>query len=113
MRIAIALMLLGAAALPVAGSAADREAAGRKPAAHTVKMEATQFEPVLLTIRQGDSVTWVNEDPFPHTAASEAAGFGSPIILAGKSWTHTFGKKGEFDYVCTLHPTMKAKLRVE
>lgn len=113
MRIAIALMLFGAAALSVAGRAAGREASTTKPAVHTVTMEATQFEPVVLTIRPGDSVTWVNEDPFPHTAASEAAGFGSPVILAGKSWTHTFQKKGAFDYVCTLHPTMKAKLRVE
>ncbi|HEX7088060.1 MAG TPA: plastocyanin/azurin family copper-binding protein [Vicinamibacterales bacterium] len=113
MRIAIALMLFGAAALSAAGSAAGRDAVSTKPAGHTVTMEATSFAPVVLTIRQGDSVTWVNKDPFPHTAASGAAGFGSPIILAGKSWTHTFEKKGEFDYVCTLHPTMKAKLRVK
>ncbi|HEY8537209.1 MAG TPA: plastocyanin/azurin family copper-binding protein, partial [Vicinamibacterales bacterium] len=101
MRIALVLILFSAA-LSAAWSA-DRPAVSRKPATHTVAMEATQFAPADLTIRAGDSVTWVNRDPFPHTAASEAAGFGSPVILAGKSWTHTFEKKGTFDYVCTLH----------
>ena len=85
----------------------------RKPATHTVTMEATGFEPAVLTIKAGDSVVWVNKDPFPHTATSKAGGFDSQVILAGKSWSFTPSKKGEFAYVCTLHPTMKATLRVK
>ncbi len=85
----------------------------RKPATHTVTMEATQFQPTVLTVAAGDSVVWVNKDPFPHTATSKPGGFDSQVIVAGKSWTFTPSKKGEFAYVCTLHPTMKATLRVK
>ena len=55
---------------------------------------------------------WVNKDLVPHTATSEAGGFDSQMIEAGKSWTYTVRKKGDLAYICTYHPTMKAMLRV-
>ena len=73
-------------------------------------MEAVSFQPEALTVRVGDSVVWVNKDPFPHTAT--ASSFDSKVILAEKSWKHTPKAPGEFPYVCILHPTMKATLRV-
>jgi plastocyanin len=73
-------------------------------------MEAVSFQPAVLTVRAGDTVAWVNHDPFPHTAT--AARFDSKDIPAGGRWTHTFKTPGELPYVCTLHPTMKATLRV-
>jgi plastocyanin len=81
-----------------------------KPATHRVVMEAVSFQPEVLTVRAGDSVVWVNKDPFPHTAT--AKGFDSKVILPEKSWKHTPKATGEFPYVCILHPTMKATLRV-
>jgi plastocyanin len=86
-----------------------------KPATHTVVMEGTAFQPDVLTINAGDTVVWVNKDFFPHTVTSESGGFDSKSIDAGKSWKYvsTSKKKGEFGYVCTLHPTMKATLRVK
>ena len=77
---------------------------------HAVVMEAVAFQPAVLTVRAGDAVAWVNRDPFPHTATG--AGFDSKDIPAGGRWAHTFKTPGEFPYVCTLHPTMKATLRV-
>ena len=58
-------------------------------------------------------MVWVNKDPFPHTATSKAGGFDSGEIAAAKSWKFVAAKTGEFEYICTLHPTMKGKLRVE
>jgi len=58
-------------------------------------------------------VVWTNKDPFPHTATSTAAGFDSHPLAPGASFTFKATKKGEFAYVCTLHPTMKATLKVE
>ena len=74
-------------------------------------IEAVSFQPDVLTMRAGDSVVWLNRDPFPHTATSN--GFDSRIIAAGQSWRYTPKARGEFPYVCTLHPTMKATLRVK
>jgi len=46
----------------------------------------------------------------PPTTVSSA----DPGALAtGASWRYAAMKKGRFDYICTLHPTMKATLVVE
>jgi plastocyanin len=58
-------------------------------------------------------VVWTNNDPFPHTATSRAAGFDSGAIMPGKSFTFKATTRGEFPYVCTLHPTMTATLKVQ
>jgi plastocyanin len=81
-----------------------------RPATHRVVMEAVSFQPADLEVRVGDSVVWVNKDPFPHTATSEK--FDSKVILPEKSWKYTVRAAGEFPYVCILHPTMKGTLRV-
>jgi plastocyanin len=90
------------------GAAADAP----KPTTHTVTIDAVRFEPEALTIKAGDSVVWVNKDPFPHTVKSDRA-FESQPILSGQSWTTTVATRGELAYICTLHPTMKAVLRVQ
>jgi plastocyanin len=55
---------------------------------------------------------WTNRDSFPHTATSQAGGFDSDEIAAGRSWTYTAATAGEFTYLCTLHRGMKGTLRV-
>jgi plastocyanin len=84
-----------------------------KAATHTVAIDGTSFQPATLSVKIGDSVVWVNKDPFPHTATSVAGGFDSREIAPGKSWKYTATKQGEFAYVCNFHPTMKATLKVE
>ena len=104
----------------VAGAIALLALGSRRPApahaeakTHTVVIEGMRFAPEALTVTSGDSVVWVNKDLFPHTATSEAGGFDSQQIAASESWRHTFEKQGDFSYVCTLHPTMKAAVKVE
>ena len=84
-----------------------------KPQTHTVTMENMRFEPQSVTVARGDTVVWVNKDLVPHTATSKAAGFDSQVIQAGKSWRVTVRQRGDFAYLCTLHPTMTAILRVK
>jgi plastocyanin len=80
---------------------------------HTVSLEGVSFQPADLTVNVGDTVVWVNKDPFPHTATASGAHFDSKEIPAEKSWTYTPTAAGEFPYVCTYHPTMKGMLRVK
>jgi len=81
-------------------------------AMRTIEIDGTAFVPASLIVHRGDRVTWVNKDPFPHTVTAQGT-FDSGPIAAGKSWTWVADKAGTFDYVCTLHPTMKAKLVVQ
>lgn len=83
-----------------------------RSATHTVIIEGTRFEPETLSVRRGDSVVWTNKDPFPHTATALNGGFDSKNIAPNKSWRYKTKKSGVFPYFCTLHPMMKATLRV-
>jgi plastocyanin len=106
--VALAVVALGVLVLDAgAGQTA------RKPKTHTVVIEGTTFAPASLTVASGDSVVWLNKDPFPHTATSKAGGFDSQVIAAGESWKYVAQKKGDFAYLCTLHTTMKGVLRVK
>ena len=106
---ALALPLLPLIFLPAAGVAGAANAA---PRVHTVLIEGMRFQPQGLTVAPGDTVVWRNRDMVPHTATSASGRFDSLDIAPGKSWTYTVGATGEFDYICTYHPLMKAILRV-
>ena len=109
----ICLLVAGALSLFFSGGSRRPAAAPGGAATHTVTIEGMRFDPAVLTIKVGDTVVWVNKDLFPHTATSKAGGFDSQQIAASESWRHVFGKKGEFSYVCTLHPPMKATIKVK
>lgn len=100
---ALVALLAGAAIAP---------AATARTARHTVIIDGVKYQPETVTARRGDTVVWINEDPFPHTVTAKGV-FDSHVIPAGKSWRYTPRKAGEYPYVCTLHPTMKGTLRVE
>ena len=80
---------------------------------HTVTIDGVQFSPAELTVHPGDRIVWVNKDPFPHTATAANKQFDSGSIAVNGSWSYTVNKKGEIDYSCTFHPTMKGKIRVQ
>jgi plastocyanin len=83
------------------------------PSTHTVTMEAVGYVPATVTVHVGDTIVWVNKDPFPHTATSQIGRFDSKEIAAGASWSFKPETPGEFPYECTFHPTMKAMVKVE
>ncbi len=82
------------------------------PATHRVTIDAFEFKPATLTVKQGDSVEWRNADPVPHSATAKGT-FDSGPLATGASWRYTATKKGRIDYICTLHPTMNGVLVVE
>lgn len=84
-----------------------------KPATHTVTIEASAFGPKALTVKAGDTVVWINKDFFPHTATSKSGGFDSHDIAPEKSWKAVMKKKGDFPYICSIHPSMNGTLHVK
>lgn len=95
----------------IAGSVVGTSAA-TKPPIRTVVIDGVKFEPEALTVQRGDTVVWVNKDPFPHTVTAPGA-FDSHSIAAGRSWKYVARKAGDYSYTCTLHPNMKGSLKVE
>ena len=76
------------------------------------------YTPSKIVIKQGDSVTWVNEDAAFHSVTSgyynEPSGlFDSEYLDPEESFTFIFENIGTYDYFCTLHPWMKGQVIVE
>ena len=82
-------------------------AAGADPA---VTIRDFSFGPSAVTIRAGDTITWMNDGPTAHTATG--SGFDTGILRAGQRPSHTFAAAGTFSYHCTLHPFMKGTITV-
>jgi plastocyanin len=73
------------------------------------------YSPDPITVTKGDVIEWTNNDNVMHTVTSLAdtgATFDSSIISAGDKWTLDTGTldAGEYDYFCTVHPFMTAKM---
>jgi plastocyanin len=79
--------------------------------ATAVSIANMAFSPDQVTIKVGDTVTWTNNDSVPHTVTG--SDFDSGQLAPGATFTHTFAAAGTFDYKCTIHPTMLAKVTVE
>lgn len=126
MRVLLARMVLFVlVALAAAGSTSVRAedeqcdampAAAPDEAAVVVRMHLDRFDPDVLTIPAGTTVTWTNEEPDrtnAHNVISLAHGIESPLIYPGESWSFTFTTPGTYAYFCDLHEGMLGTIIVE
>lgn len=92
---------------PTAGqAAAGRLAAQGGLAAGTgnkVAIKDAAFEPRLLQVQRGETVTWINDDTVAHAVTATKGGFDLPL-KRGASRKHRFTKLGRFAYYCRVHP---------
>ncbi len=70
------------------------------------------YQPALLTVVAGQTVTWRNSGLGPHTVTSDAGQFDSGALQAGGTFSYTFAAPGTYAYSCTIHPTMHGKVVV-
>jgi plastocyanin len=82
---------------------ARAEHTGRDPA---VTIADFRFTPATITVHVGDTVTWTNHGPSPHTATASDGSFNTGVLNNGQSASHTFTKPGTFTYTCQIHPFM-------
>jgi plastocyanin len=79
-----------------------------------VSMENIEFNPKDVTVKAGDTVTWVNDDSVGHDVTGDDFKSGEPGAMQnGDTFEHTFDTAGTFDYVCTVHPGMEGTVKVE
>ena len=79
----------------------------------TVRIKGMSFEPAQITVSPGTTVTWVQEDGYPHTVTGSRGELASDTMMNGQSFTHTFDEAGSYDYACNFHPMMKGQVVVE
>lgn len=93
------------------------QAQAQPPGSHqaataTVKIRNFKFEPANVTIVEGQTVQFINEDEEPHTATSTDGLFNSKALDTNQTWNYTATKPGAFPYICSVHPFMKGTLTV-
>lgn len=88
--------------------------AAEKPAgSYVVKIENFAFGPATLTVPVGTKVTWVNRDDEPHAVVSTDKKFKSAVLDTNDEYNFTFTTAGTYDYFCSIHPKMTAKVIVQ
>ena len=82
-----------------------------KPAAASVDLKPTTFEPAKVTVKVGESVRWKWSGGVQHNVVGED--FKSKLQSKGQ-FAHPFDTAGTSDYKCEVHPTtMKGTVTVQ
>ena len=78
-----------------------------------VKIDNFTFNPKQVTVKAGDTITWVNHDDIPHTVTSQTQAFRSKALDTDDKFSFTFATPGTYPYFCALHPQMTGTIVVE
>lgn len=104
--LAVALVVLVAAGKPAAPATG--------PQRRVVVIRGMAFVPSSLTVQQGDTIVWVNEDIVPHTATGlQPAAWTTGTLLHAQRGRVVAREKGVIAYTCDFHPTMKGALTIQ
>ncbi len=97
---ALAAVAIGAGALPTALPALASGGA-HASSVHHVVLQNIRFHPSTLSIKRGETVTWLWRDKgIKHNVTG--SGFKSRTMASG-SFSVRFTKAGTFNYHCTIH----------
>lgn len=92
--LSLCLLLAASLLLPTSISAAE----------HFIDTDVMAFDPAVLTIQVGDTVTWINADNGFHNVVADDGSFDSgPPSTDSWQFSHTFTTGGSYDYSCETH----------
>jgi len=72
----------------------------------TVQVVDTSFDPAVIKVPVGATVTWEFLDRMPHNVTEDRLVFQSKNLRNGERYAYTLNEPGEFYYYCTLHHKM-------
>src|SRR5690349_12541819 len=78
-------------------------AAPRAAETKNVTIKDFAFDPKTISVNAGDTITWTNDGPSPHTVTADDGSFDSGNLDKGGTFSHTFDKAGTFAYFCKYH----------
>jgi plastocyanin len=78
-----------------------------------VIMSNRSYDPQQLTIKTGETVTWVNQDAPKHDVVADNGEFKSDLFDKGGTFSFTFTKAGTYPYHCSIHPGMVGTVVVQ
>jgi plastocyanin len=96
----------------IIGSSEPNSQMGPEEAEVEIEIDYFTFMPDEITVALAATVTWVNLDDVQHTVASMDKTFKSKVLGTGDSFSFTFEKPGTYEYCCSIHPKMQARIIV-
>jgi plastocyanin len=74
------------------------------------KIEIKDF----ITVKSGETITWINRDEEPHTIVSVGKKFPKSSALdTDQEFSITVSAPGTYEYFCSVHPKMTGIIVVE
>jgi plastocyanin len=79
-----------------------------------IEIKDFMFNPPTITVKSGETITWINRDDEPHTVVSVGKKFQKSSALdSDQEFTITAGAPGTYEYFCSVHPKMTGTIVVE
>ncbi|MBA2613579.1 MAG: cupredoxin domain-containing protein [Bacteroidetes bacterium] len=63
-----------------------------------------RFNPTLLNIKKGTTITFINKDNANHSATEVNKAFASGKVKTGDQWQFTFNDSASYSIYCSYHP---------
>jgi plastocyanin len=112
MALLCAISFLNLSIFALAGEMKEVNSTGNKQ--NRIEIKDFAFNPQTLTIKSGETVTWINRDEEPHTVVSVEKQFKKSSALdTDQEFTITAGPPGTYTYYCSVHPKMTGTIVVE
>jgi plastocyanin len=80
----------------------------------TIAQKGRMFSSENVTVKRGETLTFLNDDSVPHNIMSASKGneFNLGSQPPGSSTDVTFKEMGEVQVICAIHPRMKMTVKV-
>jgi plastocyanin len=109
-KYSVIVTFLFLASFALAQDGKDAPAAGH----NQIVIKDFMFTPMVLTVKSGEKITWINRDEEPHTVVSVEKQFTkSKALDTDDQFTITAGAPGTYTYFCSVHPKMTGTIIVE
>jgi len=115
MRALILIMLIVLKVLLAAsGNEMAHDSGSAGGGTNKIEIKDFMFNPPTITVKSGETITWINRDEEPHTIVSVGKKFQKSSALdTDQQFTITAGAAGTYEYFCSVHPKMTGTIVVQ
>jgi plastocyanin len=104
-------LMVAAAGFALSGVAILELSVPAHAATVQITMRDLEIAPAAANAKVGDTIEWVNDDIFVHSATARNGDW-DVELPPNKTVRLVLKKAGTIDYYCRFHPNMKARLTI-
>ncbi len=82
------------------------------PGVNEVWIQNMAFNPSVISVTAGTTITWTNKDAISHTVTSDTGLFNSNTLSSNGTYSYKFSTAGTYPYHCSIHTYMTATVKV-